>query len=394
SALPVSLFAIWITLVAGAFGAREGGSSGARPGEPPGPGSGARIGLVTGLAFLARTDNGPLLGFVLAALTLVAAFRSGRWARAIGFLVAAGMVAAIVTSPWFLWNLAVFGSPWQVSGAVKLQNPQVFGHVPGDPANLFRFFWAFVWVPAYFAAGESMKHRTAFLVLATAEWLVIGALLPALAFALARARERAARVVAAALALDLLAHAAVYTFVLRSYVVWYATVPTFAVVTLFAGLAADPVLRRLGSAARSAVAAACVAVALATYAQYFTATHVRPRGEEMIVRPILTKIARFAPGVRTVGVFNAGAAGYFAPEIGPFRVVNLDGLVNNEAAGAWRQGRYLEYLSGHVDVVIDDADGTLNFLLGPGQRTRFDARYPRWSPGSLICGPSLQRPVR
>jgi hypothetical protein len=114
---------------------------------------------------------------------------------------------------------------------------------------------------------------------------------------------------------------------------------------------------------------------------------VRPRGEEAVVRPILTKIARLAPGTRTVGVFNAGAAGYFAPEIGPFTVVNLDGLVNNAAVVAWRNGRYFEYLENHVDVVIDDADGTLNFLLGPGNRTRFDARYPQWPGGSLVRGP-------
>jgi len=64
------------------------------------------------------------------------------------------------------------------------------------------------------------------------------------------------------------------------------------------------------------------------------------------------------------------------------------------AAAAWREGRYFEYLESRVDVVINDADATLNFLLGPGNRARFDARYPRWSPGSLVCGPRLQTPAR
>jgi hypothetical protein len=121
---------------------------------------------------------------------------------------------------------------------------------------------------------------------------------------------------------------------------------------------------------------------------------VKPRGEEFVVRPILTKIATQAPGTRTIGVFNAGAAGYFAPEIGPFTVLNLDGLVNNPSVEAWQAGRYFEYLDRNVDVVINDADGTLNFLLGPGNRARFDARYPRWSPGSLVCGPRLETPAR
>ena len=47
-----------------------------------------------------------------------------------------------------------------------------------------------------------------------------------------------------------------------------------------------------------------------------------------------------------------------------------------------------------MDVVIDDADGALNFLLGPGNRPRFEERYPRWPKSSMIYGPMLQEPVR
>jgi hypothetical protein len=186
----------------------------------------------------------------------------------------------------------------------------------------------------------------------------------------------------------------VYALVLRTYVVWYATVPTFALVLLAAGLAGDELSARLRPAWRAALAVALAVAAVAIYAQYFRATRFKPRGEESVVRPILTRIATEAPGTRTVGVFNAGAAGYFAPEIGPFAVVNLDGLVNNPSVEAWLAGRYLEYLEGNVDVVIDDADGTLSFLLGQGNRPRFDARYPQWSPGSLVRGPRLQAPAR
>ena len=71
-------------------------------------------------------------------------------------LAAAGLVTALLALPWFLWNLGVFGTPWQVSGAAKLANPQIFGHVPGDWANRLRFLAAAVWVPAYFVAGETM----------------------------------------------------------------------------------------------------------------------------------------------------------------------------------------------------------------------------------------------
>ena len=38
--------------------------------------------------------------------------------------------------------------------------------------------------------------------------------------------------------------------------------------------------------------------------------------------------------------------------------------------------------------------GALNFLLGPGNRPRFDQRYPLWPNSSMIRGPMLQTPVR
>jgi hypothetical protein len=384
SALTVTLFAVWLWVVAWAF---EDGAPDVR--------RGALVGIVTGLAFLARTDNGPLLGLSLALITLGSGFANrGVWRRSLGFFVAAGVTALAIALPWFVWNLTTFGTPWQVSGAAKLANPQIFGHVPAGLGHRLRYLGAFVWVPAYFAAGESMRHRAAFTLFAWAGWLVLAAHLPFFVLALVRSRATVLRPLALGLLGYLAAHAVVYALVLRTYVVWYATVPIFILVFLAGGVAAGELLERLRAPWRAALGVVAAAAGIAILAQYFTATKIVPRGEEWVVRPILTKIATRAPGARTVGVFNAGAAGYFAPEIGPFTVVNLDGLVNNPAVEAWREGRYYEYLDRNVDVVINDADGTLNFLLGPGNRPRFDARYPRWSPGSLVCGPRLQAPVR
>jgi hypothetical protein len=249
-------------------------------------------------------------------------------------------------------------------------------------------------VPAYFAAGESMRHRAAFTLFAWAGWLTLAALLPFFILALLRSRAAVLRPLALGLLGYLAAHAVIYALVLRTYVVWYATVPAFILVLLACGVAGGELLERLRAAWRAALAVVALAAGIAVYAQYFTATKIVPRGEELVVRPVLTRIAAQAPGTRTIGVFNAGAAGYFAPEIGPFTVVNLDGLVNNPSVEAWQAGRYLEYLERNVDVVINDADGALNFLLGPGNRPRFDERYPQWSPGSLVRGPRLQAPVR
>ena len=95
----------------------------------------------------------------------------------------------------------------------------------------------------------------------------------------------------------LAAHAVVYALVLRTYVVWYATVPTFILVFLVGGVAAERAARsRLRAAGRAALAVAAAAAAVAVFAQYFHATRIVPRGEELVVRPILTKIA--AAGAR------------------------------------------------------------------------------------------------
>jgi len=225
--------------------------------------------------------------------------------------------------------------------------------------------------------------------------VVLGLLLPFLVRALWRPRAAAQLAIAVALGTYLVAHAVVYVLLLRTYVVWYATVPVLVLIVLFAGLAGERLLARLPAAARAAAAALALLAAAAIFSQYFHATHFAPRGEEKTVRPILEKIVRQAPGTRTIGIFNAGAAGYFAPEVGPITVVNLDGLVNNAAVRAWQAGDYLGYLEGSVDVVINDANGALNFLLGgPENRARFDARYPRWPNSALICGPMLQIPAR
>jgi hypothetical protein len=393
SALNVALFAVWLAALAPALGDRAADAR-----------RGLSVGIVTGVAFLARTDNGPLLGVALAAATLAVLLARWRdraaggtaraWGRGLAFLVVAGLVATLLALPWFLWNLGTFGTPWQVSGAAKLANPQIFGHVPGDWPNRVRFLLAAVWVPAYFVAGETMKQRPAYLAVATAAWVALAALAPFLLRALWRPRAAAQLAVTVALGVTLLAHAAVYVLVLRTYVVWYATVPVFILVALFVGLGAERLLGRMPAPGRVVAAALALLAAGAIYGQYFHATRFVPHGEERVVRPILTKIARQAPGTRTVGVFNAGAAGYFAPEVGPLAVVNLDGLVNNAAVEAWRAGGYLGYLERNVDVIIDDADGALNFLLGPGQRPRFEERYPRWVGSSMIYGPMLQEPVR
>ncbi len=92
------------------------------------------------------------------------------------------------------------------------------------------------------------------------------------------------------------------------------------------------------------------------------------------------------PAVRTVGAFNAGALGYFAPSYGPLAVVNLDGLVNNALVGAWKQGRYLRWVRGHVDALYLDEDKDLAIWMTPQEIDTLRAAYPA-DPIPRIRGP-------
>jgi hypothetical protein len=84
--------------------------------------------------------------------------------------------------------------------------------------------------------------------------------------------------------------------------------------------------------------------------------------------------------VRTIGCFhgNTGAWGYFAPYLGPYRVVNLDGVVNNRVLESFREGRYFEYLAGSMDLVAMNVPVQFQHLLGPEGTRRFAETFPRW----------------
>src|SRR5205814_7414889 len=113
---------------------------------------------------------------------------------------------------------------------------------------------------------------------------------------------------------------------------------------------------------------------------------VRPRAPERRLVPVFRRLAAEHPGVRTLGAFNAGAPGYFAPAAGALQVVNLDGLVNNALVEAWRRGRYLDWVRRHVDALYVDEDRDLGIWMTPEEIDTLRAAYP---PGPIprIRGP-------
>jgi hypothetical protein len=86
--------------------------------------------------------------------------------------------------------------------------------------------------------------------------------------------------------------------------------------------------------------------------------------------------ARYPEGV-LVGGFNAGAVGYFAPSYGDITVINLDGLVNNEAYAAARQGRLSEYVLEHVEVMLEPFRNG-GRLFREGELDSLESTYQKW----------------
>jgi hypothetical protein len=341
----------------------------------------ALLGVSLGLAGLARTDNWPLLGCALAAMA-IGAWWHDRWpvARAVLVLLVLGCVAAAVAMPWFLWSQLVFGSPWQVSGAAKLSNPLIYGHLtstatrvhlPGFVTNLLRLSLT----PLRFVLGEEFAQPK---VSAWAGACLACAGMVSLAALRGLARwPMVARLAALGAATFLLGHLVVYAMVFRSYVPWYAAVPLLILATWFGICVAEVSQRNLSPWLSRVIALLCVMIVLTSYARFFAINRIVPGGEERVLAPTLAFITREYPRVRTIGSFDAGALGYFAPKYGSYRVVNLDGLVNNRAYDAWRSGDYYGYLIRTIDLFWVNSN-EMDVWLTPPEKARILAHYPQW----------------
>lgn len=354
-----------------------------------------RLGLGIGLAFLARTDNGPLLGMsVLGFLAFDLAARRGALpsGRAIAATVSSvGAGAGLVAAPWLAWNLASFGSLVQVSGLAKLHNRAIFGALPDLHGNEALAGWiARLAAPALhlgqYVAGEdlAMPQRT---------FYVLGLMALALAFAAPFARQAwvsprstMERPLLAFAATFVICHQILYGFFLGTYVVWYSTIPLLLVTLVGGGICGGRVTELSSQAARWGWCCALAVLALAANVNFFAHVSHGPRRREMEVGPVLENIQSRFPAVRTIGGFNVGALGYFATTRRRPRVVNLDGLVNNALYAAWRRDEVLAYLQRHVDLIIMDAPATMKGWLRAGEWERLEAAYPRQGQ-TMLYGP-------
>jgi hypothetical protein len=369
-------------------------------------GSAVPLGAIAGLAFLARTDNGVFVPLAIVAETALLAW-SGRlaWRRAPAFLLVCAATMSLVASPWLAWNIVTFGTPFQVSGAIKMSSPLLGGHVEAAIAvyHLPKIavqvlaLGQFLWRPIQFALGGYLGTPwPAVMGLAALEAVALALLLVAGVRRMRHEEPPAARTIAAGLGVYLAAHMLVYTFVVPFYAHWYASVPALVLLLVFVGLGADSLLGGGPAQRRRALVAIPAAIGLAMWWRFFSVMGIHPNQPQENARAALAQIAERAPRVSTLGCFHGqtGAWGYFAPSIAPYRIVNLDGVVNNRVLESYRRGKYFEYVSDTADLVVLTAPVPFEYLLGPAGTRRFYATFKHWEDAPNNYGPRRSPPPR
>lgn len=343
---------------------------------------GAALGAVAGLAVLGRIDALALVGLI-AAVEL--------WRRHWRVLVAAGVAFVVVVGPWWAYCVLRFSSvvPGSGSAAHALQ--------PGAPWNALTTSVAgAVLVNGPFAVWSQIEGQFGDRSITAPYWISIGLFVVIATAALFRssfARSSAQRAHAAVLGVAVTFALAITVFYGWFNVPYYLSRylgPVVMVETLLIGCGAAWLVGRVSRGRHQNVereprvlspirwsVATGVAVLLAMVvlarplgagetvslagARYESATGYRPQ--------VLAALKRIPPGA-VIGAAQSGTLSFFAVDR---TVVNLDGVVDPQAAQARRDGRLGEYVvRRNVEWVVD---WTLNVASITAEAERAD---PSW----------------
>ncbi len=307
------------------------------------------LGVSAGFMLLARTDT----IFILALLLLYFAVRERSMAGIWGPAVAGG-VAMLVVAPWAIWSLVTFGTVIQVSGvAVSDVQRQAFLEANGDAfTTQITQSWDVTRAVFADALRQYIAVPKAPMLLASGIVLLLMAAVP---FAPHRSRFRRQMgivlVPVAGIVVMLLFHSAIRWFARGWY---FAPLGLFGAVTLGVMVAfmlgvladvgvpgrSDEMKRVSASWLPAGTFAVILAVAVVFYGPQrpddFVVEHPHLRNQLEAARWLE---ANTQPEAR-IGSFNAGILGYFSDRT----VVNLDGVVNEDAYRARRDGMMRRYI--------------------------------------------------
>lgn len=299
----------------------------------------AALGVVSGLAVLARLDGG---FFAMAAALLVA---RSKGIRAAAILTVA---ATAVAGPSLLWNELRFGHPLPVSGrVVALQaeaEREALHHDPGAMARR-RAYYAIEEIP-----GLLLRRGTEGLPLAdalggTGRAGAIAALAAAAGLLVLGLRARRAGGAWDTDALTLLASFAALHYLAYAGWLWTGGEETYRAYYFMPQVLA--IAAAAGSAIGSRFRGAAAVIAALGVVWMLREGARRPEFREAAAGPVSGRhiygwIRATLPGDAVLGARDAGKLGYFSDR----RVVNLDGLANDDRFfRAIRERTEAEYLA-------------------------------------------------
>jgi hypothetical protein len=269
------------------------------------------LGSVCGLALLSRTDNVFAVGSLLAFLLIRH--------RDFTSLTKAGAVAALLVAPWLVYNQIAFGSIVQTSAGAypSFHYHQLY-------LNEHQSYFSFALVPYVL---KSVFYNLAYNAHHYGGWILTVLVGGVLLFQIRKNREkfRPFYWVLAGAALFVFVHACLF-WLFRP---WYAQ--AVFVLTL-------PLVVLAFENARCRLVAGGVALCFLLSGWFIYKTPFYGVIDRLeTAREVIEK--KIPPGDR-VGSFNSGYVQYFTNR----KVINLDGLVNNEVWPYYKNQKALEYL--------------------------------------------------
>jgi hypothetical protein len=300
----------------------------------------ATAGLLCGLCLLARID----MVFLVGALGLLELLRGN-----VRHTVVAAMVASAVVAPWWIYCTVVFGSPIPESGSAVIEVINGHRELYLDPPH--QMGWAAgTAIGAPFVDLRLVRDRLFERpILSVGLWcLVLGVTAVAVRRLLVHADDKGPIL---ALGIFGMTTFGFYTFVVPA--LWFYRRYMIGMEALVALLISLVVWKAMRSAHHHPVrASAAVSVLILA-----TAAAVVDSGRYLLVDPGGTieyglhgvkgyrepaqQVLHALPEGAVVAALQSGALSYYAPS--SIQVVNLDGVVNHDAARAWRERSLTDY---------------------------------------------------
>ncbi len=293
------------------------------------------VGAAAGLLMLARLDN----VFYLLLFFVFLMYRHG-FVVGIRHSIAAGLVATVFVAPWLAWNFVNFGMLFTSSSVSStIVNHELVKVDNGE--GLFVQMKAVVYMTE--RAVRQVIDQTGAPLLAL---MFIGAVI---AWAIS-ARERFVNLkmpVEAFLFAGTLLHFITSASIRWTFREWY-----FVAFNIFFVLFVAWMLGRWreGGWLRPLPSAVCALAVGALFVFAWEKDLRYAQSQQLVMYEAAHWMNENLPENSTIGVFNAGVQAYFSEH----RIVNLDGLVNNEAASALRERRLWAYLDEeHIGYLAD-----------------------------------------